>query len=180
MVRPACEDDLPAILEIENEVIENGFAHFGTKPVTLDEARFAFHAAQGKHPWLVKEVDGRVVGFARASIWKAREAYRWTTEIRVYVDAAYQGQGVGKELYQALFPELQRLGFRTVLAGIALPNEPSIRLHEAFGMRHVGTLPNVGFKLGEWRSVGYWAKTLGEGLPNTTVGLFQDQGNDNG
>lgn len=171
MVRPATEQDLSSVIGIENHAIVTGFAHFGTEPVSLDAAKASFEAAKGVYPWLVKELDGAVVAFARASPWKPRKAYQWTTEIGVYVDPAHQGKGLGKALYVALFAELERLGFRTVLAGISLPNEPSVRLHEAFGMCHVGTLPNMGFKHGEWRSVGYWVKTLGQGAPQS-LGLF--------
>jgi L-amino acid N-acyltransferase YncA len=167
MVRDAENGDLAAINRIENDAIEVTFAHFGLVPVTLAETEQAFAQAMGRYPWVVKEQDGQVIGFARATSWKPREAYRWTTEVGVYVSPNFQGQGVGKELYAALFPKLQQMGFRTILAGIAQPNDPSVRLHEAFGMAHVGTLPNVGFKQGEWRSVGYWAMTIGEGPPDS-------------
>lgn len=160
MVRPATAQDLTLIIRIENHAIETGFAHFGTEPVSLEAATAAFEAAQGTYPWLIKEWDGEVVAFARATLWKPRKAYQWTTEVGVYVDPDHQGKGFGKELYWVLFPELERRGFQTIVAGIALPNEPSIRLHEAFGMTHIGTFPNMGYKLGEWRSVGYWVKSL--------------------
>lgn len=160
MVRPATDQDLSSIIRIENHAIETGFAHFGTEPVSREAATIAFEVAQGKHPWLVKELGGQVVAFARASLWKPRQAYQWTTEVGVYVDPNQQGKGFGKELYRVLFPELEERGFQTIVAGIALPNEPSVRLHEAFGMTHIGTFPNMGYKLGEWRSVGYWVKTF--------------------
>lgn len=162
MVRPANEHDLASIVRIENYAIETGFAHFGTELVTKEAAKAAWEAAEGKHPWLVKELNGDVVAFTRATLWKPRQAYQWTTEVGVYVDPAEQGKGFGKELYGFLFPELEERGFKTIVAGIALPNEASVRLHEAFGMTYVGTFPNMGFKLGEWRSVGYWVKTLVE------------------
>lgn len=162
MVRPANEHDLASIVRIENHAIETGFAHFGTELVTSEAANVAWEAAQGKHPWLVKELNVEVVAFARATLWKPRQAYQWTTEVGVYVDSAQQGKGFGKELYRVLFPELEERGFKTIVAGIALPNEASVRLHEAFGMTHIGTFPNMGYKLDEWRSVGYWVKTLVE------------------
>lgn len=160
MVRPATDQDLSSVIGIENHAIETGFAHFGTEPVSLESAIASFEAARGVYPWLVKEFDGEVVGFARASIWKPRQAYQWTTEVGVYIDPSQQGKGFGKELYRVLFSELEERGFQTIVAGIALPNEPSIRLHEAFGMTHIGTFPNMGYKLGEWRSVGYWVRSL--------------------
>lgn len=156
-VRNATDDDLPSILEIENWAVRNLHAHFGEEDVTLEELARSFDRG---YPWLVADVDGVVAGFARASAWKAREAYKKTTEIGVYVLPEYQGKGLARSLYEELLPMLRSLGFHTVLAGIALPNDPSVRLHEAFGMKHVGTLPEVGFKFGQWHSVAYWALVL--------------------
>jgi len=156
IVRPATVADLEAIVAIENREIASGTAHFGTTPVTVEGALRAFEMAKGRHPWFVVEEE-QVVGFARCSTWKAREAYRQTVEVGVYVDPEAQGRGVGRTLYESLFPAMRECGIRTVLAGIALPNPASVRLHEAFGMEHVGTLPKVGFKFGQWIDVGYWA-----------------------
>lgn len=157
VVRAAVEADIEGIIAIENREIEEGFSHFGTVPVTLELATAAFRDSQGRFPWFVA-VGEAVLGFARCSPWKAREAYMPTCEIGVYVRPDYQGQGIGKALYHELFPALEEAGFHTILAGIALPNPASVKLHEAFGMSHVGTLPEVGFKHGRWISVGYWAK----------------------
>ena len=157
LIRPATESDLPGILEIENREIKQNFAHFGQTPVSLEQCRSSYEGACGKYPWFVAERDGQVLGFARCGPWKARESYRLTTEVGVYVRADLQGQGIGKKLYAELFPAMKAMGLRTVLAGIAQPNPASNRLHELFGMQYVGTLPNVGFKHGRWISVGYWA-----------------------
>ena len=156
LIRPATIDDLTGILEIENREIAENFAHFGQVPVTLDECRASFQNAQGKYPWLVAVEGDEVLGFARCGPWKARESYRQTVEVGVYVRPSHQGKGTGRKLYDQLFPAMRACGIRTVLAGIAQPNPASNRLHEAMGMKHVGTLPNVGFKFGKWISVGYW------------------------
>ena len=156
LVREATEADLPSILDIENREILANVAHFGQTPVTLGQAKASFESARGKYPWFVAEAEGQIVGFARCGPWKARESYRFATEVGVYVVPERQGQGIGKALYKALFPAMRACGLRTVLAGIVQPNPASNRLHESFGMQYVGTLPNVGFKFGEWRSVGYW------------------------
>ena len=160
MVREATPEDLADINRIENYWIAESFAHFGTEPVPRAETTAAFQSATGRFPWVVKTDSGKVVGFARAGVWKVREGYHWTTEIGVYVDPNYQGKGVGGELYGLLFPKLQELGFHTIVAGIALPNDASVRLHEKFGMTHAGTFPEMGFKHGSWRSVGYWYRIL--------------------
>ncbi len=104
----------------------------------------------------------QLIGFARSGPWKTREAYSQTCEIGVYVRPEFHGKGVGKALYAALLPALRECGFRTVLAGIALPNPASVRLHESFGMTHFGTMHKVGYKFGQWWDVGYWELHWGE------------------
>jgi phosphinothricin acetyltransferase len=186
-VRPAHPDDIPAIAVIINREITTGAAHFGARRISdaslraeldQDRAGVAFEPDDphlcprfiARYPWFVA-VDARegappshgtVVGIAKAGPWKPRESYARTTEIGVYVTPEFQGRGIGRALYAALFPALQAAGFHTILAGIALPNPASVRLHESFGMHHAGTLPSVGHKLGSWRDVGYWVRVTGE------------------
>jgi phosphinothricin acetyltransferase len=159
-VRRATEEDLPAILARTNEEIASGFAHFGTEPIAPEGLADQFRRESGRYPWLVardgKDGRGGFLGFAKAGPWKARGAYAWTVEIGVYVDTGARGRGVGRALYDALLPMLREAGFRTVIAGIALPNDPSVRLHESVGMERAGVLPKVGYKFGAWRDVGYW------------------------
>jgi len=157
-VRPARAEDLPGILEILNREIREGVAHFGLEEQTLEEVERAFETAHGKHPWFTAEAEGGVVGFARASPWKSRGAYGHTVEVGVYAAAGQQGKGVGTAIYERFIPAVLEAGFHTLLAGIRLPNDPCVRLHEKFGFKHVGTLPEVGFKFGEWHDVGYWAR----------------------
>lgn len=164
-IRLATLDDLPAICAIENREIETGHANFGLTPVSLEQRSRQFLDAIGRHPWFVAE-DGAVRGFARASAWKARGAYAWTAEIGVYVVPDMHGRGIGKQLYAALFPAMEVAGLRTIVAGIALPNPASVKLHEAFGMNQVALLPKMGFKFGQWWDVGYWSKHLGDGEPS--------------
>jgi len=156
VVGPTEAGDLPEILEILNREIREGTAHFGTEPMGLEgiEAEFS-HA--GRYPWITASLDAKVAGFARASAWKSRGAYRYTCEVGVYVRPELHGQGIAAKIYERFLPELRRRGFRTVLGGIALPNPASIRLHEKLGFRHVGTLPSVGRKFDQWLDVGYWA-----------------------
>jgi phosphinothricin acetyltransferase len=172
-VRRARDTDLVGVAAILNREIASNFAHFGTEPMTEERLHNELKAAGEKCPWFVAETaDGRILGVARASPWKSRGGYAWTVEIGVYVAPDAQGKGIGTALYEALFPAMRRAGIRTVLAGIALPNDSSVRLHERFGMAHAGTLPKAGFKLGQWRDVGYWALHWGEGPP--TAGASDD------
>ncbi|MCL4742141.1 MAG: GNAT family N-acetyltransferase [Phycisphaerales bacterium] len=165
IVRPAEERDVSAMLDITSREIREGIAHFGVRVPTLDEALAEFQA-RGRFPWFVADLGAeRAIGFAKAGPWKSREAYRWTTEIGVYVRPDRHGRGVGRALYAALFPALDEAGFRTIIAGIALPNPASVRLHESFGMASAGVIPLAGFKHGRWIDVGYWVRHLGQGDP---------------
>lgn len=159
-VRPATPDDLPAIVAIVNHAITTGAAHFASAPWTVAEAAVAFGSAD-RYPWLVAEAEGVTLGFAKAGPWKERAAYAWSVELGVYVAPDQQGRGVGKALYRDLIPCLEEAGFRTLVAGITLPNPASVRLHEGFGFARAGTFPRIGYKLGAWHDVGYWVRHLG-------------------
>jgi phosphinothricin acetyltransferase len=111
-------------------------------------------------PWLVAEEAGVVVGFAYASKWKSRSAYRFSAESSVYVAPDRTKDGVGSRLYAPLIAELTRLGFHTIIGGIALPNEASVRFHEKFGFVKTAHFSEVGFKFGAWIDVAYWQRRL--------------------
>ncbi len=165
VVRDAADRDLAAIIEILDREVREGFAHFGSEPMDAERVRADFEAESATYPWIVADEEGDVLGFARAYPWKARAGYAWTVEVGVYVRVDAQGRGIGRALYERLIPDLKRAGFHVALGGIALPNDPSVRLHESLGFRRVGTLPEVGWKLGAWRDVGYWALLLSDGPP---------------
>lgn len=163
MIRPFEDRDAGAVTAIENYYILHSPAHFGITPITASDTLDAYAAAAGKYPWFVAEEDGKVVGFARGGPWKSREAYAPAVTIGIYVDAECQGRGIGKQLYTELFKALREARtFNCVIAGITLPNEASVRLHESFGMKHIGTFPNVGYKFGKWWGTGYWVLEIGE------------------
>ncbi len=159
-IRPTTADDLPAIREITNLEILHGYAHFGTETEPIETWRERFEHETPRYPWLVAEAQGAVVGYAKAGPWKQRQAYAFTCEIGVYVRTEAQGRGIGSALYAELFARLATAGFKTVLAGVALPNDASVRMHERAGMERVGTLPRVGCKFGAWHDVAYFALHL--------------------
>jgi len=164
-VRPAAAADLPTIRAIANDAINRSVAHFGLTEWSAEQAQADFDARSPQHPWLVAD-DGGVLGYAKAGTWKPRGAYAWTVEVGVYVREEAQGRGVGKALYAALLPALDAAGVRHCVAGIVLPNEPSVRLHEAFGFEPVGVFPDMGWKHGAWHAVGYWSRVVGDGAPS--------------
>lgn len=112
------------------------------------------------HPWLVAERDGEVLGYAYACLHRERPAYRWAADVSVYVAATHHRKGVGKSLYGALFGRLRSQRYRVACAGITLPNEASVALHEQLGFIPVGVYRRIGWKAGAWRDVGWWQLDL--------------------
>jgi phosphinothricin acetyltransferase len=112
-------------------------------------------------PWLVAlDDDSAVVGFSSASRHRTRAAYRWAVDCSVYIAPTHQRRGLATALYTQLFDALRMHGYVQAFAGIALPNEPSVRLHEALGFAPIGVYRQVGFKLGQWHDVGWWQLQL--------------------
>lgn len=137
-----------------------GVASFEAEAPGEEEMRERIERIAERYPWLVDERDGGIAGFAYASSHRAREAYRWVAEVTVYVDPRHQRGGVGRGLYQALLPLLARQGMQVAVAGIALPNDASVALHEAVGFQPVGIFRELGFKRGAWHDVGWWQARL--------------------
>lgn len=163
MIRHADEGDAAACAAIYKPSVLSAGTSFEEKPP--DAAEFALRIAKhsATHAFLVSEREGEVVGFAYANPNRERAAYRWSAEVSVYVDAAHAREGVGRELYLALFGLLRRQGIRTVVAGITLPNDASVGLHESLDFGPVGVYRRIGWKLGRWHDVGWWQLDLGEG-----------------
>jgi phosphinothricin acetyltransferase len=161
MIRPANARDAEAIATIYNHYIVHTPVTFETEPVSAAEMAARIHEiVQASLPWLVIEDQGVIAGYAYASKWKGRCAYRYSAETTVYLDAGTCGRGLGKRLYEALIAELQRLGFHVAIGGIALPNEASVALHETLGFEAVARFREVGFKFEQWLDVGYWQRLL--------------------
>lgn len=169
VVRPATPTDAAACVEIYAPYVLDTPASFESEPPGVEEMARRIASAQERHAWLVAEVRadadvGRagVVGYAYATAWKTRDAYRWTCETSVYVAPAGQGRGTGRALYEAMLPRLAERGFRTVVAGMTLPNPASAALHASLGFRQVGLLGSVGWKLGRWHDVALLERRLGD------------------
>lgn len=107
-------------------------------------------------PWLVAIDEDQVVGYAYATKWNKRAAYRRSAEISVYLANNLGGRGWGTRLYRQLFDELRHRSIHTIIAGISLPNPASVAIHEKFGMAKVAHFEQVGNKFGKWVDVGYW------------------------
>jgi phosphinothricin acetyltransferase len=161
VIRAATEADAAAVAHVYNHYVRETTITFEEEDVPVPEiARRIREVGSASLPWLIAERDAEVVGYAYAARWHARSAYRFSVEITAYIDARHQRSGVGSGLYDRLFPLLQARGIRAVMACIALPNEPSVVLHEKFGLVKVGHFKEVGFKFDRWIDVGYWQRTL--------------------
>lgn len=159
-IRLAGADDFAAIAAITNHYIRTTAIHFGYEEVQADELRTLWREHEDVHPWLVSETGGAVAAYAKSGVFRARTAYRWTAEIGIYVENRHLGTGLGLPLYARLIAVLRAQGFHSAIGGIALPNEPSVRLHEKLGFRHCGTIARAGRKFDRWHDVGFWQLAL--------------------
>lgn len=150
--------DAEQIAEIYNFYVLNTHHTFETEAITADEMQKRIGEISNHYPFLIAETDGDVFGYAYAALYKPRQAYRFSVEVSVYVRANFKQKGIGKMLYAKLFEELAEMKVHAVIAGIALPNEASIKLHENFGFEKIAHFREVGFKFGKWIDVAYWER----------------------
>jgi L-amino acid N-acyltransferase YncA len=160
-IRDANEDDAEACAAIYAPYVTDTAITFEYEPPSADAMVRRIAAAQRAHAWLVLEDDGRVVGYAYGGPYKERAAYRWSSEVSVYLETGRRRGGSGRLLYEALFERLAERGFRTLVAGMTLPNDASEGLHRAMGFEPIGTFRRVGWKHGQWRDVAWAQRSLG-------------------
>jgi len=160
MIRNAETHDAEAIASIYNPYVLDTVITFEEQPVTREAMAERVQGITCDYPWLVYVRDDVCLGYAYAAPWKERSAYRFACETSIYLAPEAHGQGVGTRLYRALLEDLTSRGKRTAIACIALPNPPSIVLHEKLGFRKVGHFPDVGVKFSRSIDVGYWQLEL--------------------
>ncbi|MEQ8858196.1 MAG: N-acetyltransferase family protein [Pseudomonadales bacterium] len=168
-IRRAETGDAAVLLAIYAPIVRDTAISFET--TAPGEAEFAgrIAASNAHHAWLLAERDGVIAGYAYATAYRARQAYRYSAEVSVYVHEQARGTGVGSALYRELFAVLAGLGYFQAYAAITLPNPQSVGLHRRVGFRRVGTLPRVGFKFGAWHDVSWWHRPLQRGRPEATA-----------
>ena len=120
---------------------------------------------QEKFPWLVCEHERELMGFAYGSSFRSQQAYDWSVETTIYVREAAHNLGIGSALYETLIKCLRLQGYMSAVGVIALPNEPSVSLHNKFGYKEIGILPAAGYKPGSWYDVAIWRLELNEASP---------------
>jgi phosphinothricin acetyltransferase len=161
IIRAATAADAAEVADIYSHFILTSVITFEEEPVAAPEmARRIADIQSNGLPWLVAARGEQILGFAYANKWKTRAAYRFSTEVTVYVRDGLARSGIGSQLYSALFTALKAAGVHAVIGGVALPNEASVRLHEKFGFRKVAHFSEVGFKFERWIDVAYWQLNL--------------------
>jgi len=161
-IRVARPEDAEAVAKIYAPAVADSVISFELAAPTFDEVRRRITETLKRFPWLVWEKDGEILGYAYACEHRSRPAYQWSVESSVYVREDARKQGVARKLYTELFAILKKQGFFNVYAGVTLPNDASVGLHESLGFKKIGVYRSVGHKFGAWRDVGWWQLDLKE------------------
>ncbi len=156
LLRDCTARDATPVAAIYNHYVERTIVTFEEAAVPADEMVRRIVDVTGRFPWLVWEQDGAVLGYAYATSWKSRSAYRHSVESTVYLRPDAMGKGIGTRLYRSLLERLRPLGVHRAIGGIALPNPASVALHERLGFVKIGQFHEIGLKFGRWLDVGYW------------------------
>jgi L-amino acid N-acyltransferase YncA len=160
LIRVAAVDDAQRIAEIYAPAVVERVTSFELVAPAAEEMRSRLTRVLAHYPWLVCELDGRVVGYAYASTHNERAAYRWSVDVAVYVGGEVHRRGVGTALYASLFEVLTLQNIRNGYAGITLPNAASEGMHSRAGFKLVGTYHHVGYKFGAWHDVAWLERAI--------------------
>lgn len=160
MIREVIESDIPFIKVIYNHYIKNTHVTFEENEIDDEETGKRIKEIAQDYPWIVYEEKGQVTGYAYASRWKARAAYKFSAEITVYLEKNNFGRGLGSKLLEELIQRTKEKNLHCLIGGIALPNQASIALFEKFGFTKCAEFKEVGYKFGKWIDVGYWQKVM--------------------
>jgi len=159
-LRLATERDAEGIQAVYAPYVRDTCISFEAEPPSVEEIRRRLGNVLPRWPWLVCERDGEILAYAYASEHRVRAAFRWAVDVAVYVREGRQRTGLGRALYTGLLPLLGLQGYCHAYAAIYIPNPASVGLHEAMGFRFFAAFPQVGYKQGGWRDVGWWHLAL--------------------
>lgn len=148
--------DAAQVADVYNYYILNTHHTFETEALSVEEMASRIAETSEEYPFLVAEYDGVIQGYIFAAQFKLRHAYKHSAEISIYVRNQAKQKGIGSELYQNLLEELAETDVHTMIAGISLPNDASVRFHEKLGYEKVAHFSQIGYKLGRWVDVGFW------------------------
>ncbi len=157
MIRSASVHDANQIVDIYNYYIKNTVISFEEELLGVLEMKERIDQVLKKgYPYLVYEVENEILGYAYASVWHPRAAYKHSVETSIYLKHDRLNKGIGSKLYSELLELLQQNNYRAIIGGIALPNPSSVALHEKFGYKKAAHYKDVGYKFDTWVDVGYW------------------------
>lgn len=160
MIRSVTNEDAKQICDIYNYFIKNTIITFEEDAVSQIEMEKRISEITASLPWFVYEENNQIIGYAYASKWKGRCAYRFSAESTVYIKNEVIGMGIGTQLYKKLIDELHNKNIHAVIGGVALPNARSQKLHKKLGFKKVARFYEVGFKCNKWIDVEYWELIL--------------------
>lgn len=159
-IRQGKPSDSSQIADIYRPIVENTVISFEIAPPSGDEITRRIHSSLQSHEWLVAEDNDHLLGYAYATQYRSREAYRYSAETTVYVRENCRGRGIGRRLYTSLLESLHSLAYRRAFAAITLPNDASIALHRAVGFESIGNFKEAGFKFDDWHDVSWWQRRI--------------------
>lgn len=159
-IRMIEEKDIQTVLDIYKPYIETTAITFETEVPTYEEFVQRVNHKLEQFPWLVYEEEGKILGYAYASLMRERAAYSWDAELSVYLQEGNHGLGIGSKLYLVLEAILKEMNFVNLYGCITYPNEKSVRLHQKLGYKEIGIFHNSGYKLGSWHDVLWMEKQI--------------------
>ncbi len=167
-IRPITNNDTVNIHKVYTYYIENTSITFEEQIPSIEDFHKRIQSISERYPYLIAEDHGQLIGFAYATQFRGRSAYRWIVEVAVYVDVNHQGKGAGKKLLTALLGILDKLGYYDAYSVITLPNDRSVKLFESSGFIRNTVLKNAGYKHNTWCDAGVWVKILRQrgGIPS--------------
>ena len=160
MIRPIHINDVEQLLDIYNYYVKNTIVTFDIEPLTIEIFKKKVELISNIFPFIVFEENNEILGYAYGSKWRKKPAYNHTVESTVYIKHNTQGKQIGTKLYTELLKQLKQQKFHTVIGGLTLPNEASVKLHKKFGFKEVAHFKQVGYKFNTWLDVGFWQLTF--------------------
>lgn len=174
-IRMATLEDSDDIQAIYEPYILNTAITFEYEPVSATVFKKRMAEVMEEFPWLVYELEGKVVGYAYCHRFKERAAFDWDCECSVYIDENYHRRGIATTLYNKLFELVKKQGYYNIYTLINNSHTSSIELHKAFGFTKEGVYEKTGYKMGQWWDLLVMVKRLREfdGIPQKTIGIHQ-------
>lgn len=162
IIRMATLEDAEAILEIYNPYIQNTAITFEYLPLTVEEFQTRMKGIMAHYPYIVCELDGKIVGYAYTSTANVRAAYSWNCDASIYLDSSCHGKGIGSLLYKTLFLIMKEMGYYNVYALVTSQNPVSLAFHQHLGFVIEGAHEKTGYKFGKWMGVTLLVKQIGD------------------